>query len=378
MGYLLKNKSLVVNSVLEKDRMPMKSISIFYSFNKLNLFTYFRYNYYKITRGINIMKEVLEKLIKIIEETAPGIEYVGMVIYLLTSEEQPYKVYRLNIEKNATFENILLSNILRINLNEINICNYIETSNPKMPDEIAYLSLDNILIHEEIINTINNSENNNILSKSTIENIISKSKGYLIKVMYSEYKQDRDIYAYFRMTQSAFLTGKDVMFKFSNEDGSLLRESKEPQLKFGDKLVSITIEDTMFILNANDFEILLKYHDLINQSSEIALNNLETKGILNNFDEFRSYCLGSTLMKKKLYKIMSNGNIDNITVENFIEAKRICGDKLDIEINQDNTISFNMCDRRKSIDHILRVYNDEGAETIISKKPIFADKKIEI
>ena len=47
----------------------------------------------------------------------------------------------------------------------------------------------------------------------------------------------------------------------------LLQESKEPQLRFGDKLVSISIEDTMFIVNGNDFEILLKYDKLINEYS---------------------------------------------------------------------------------------------------------------
>lgn len=324
------------------------------------------------------MKELLEKLISIIQGTADGIEYTGMVIYLLTSEESPYKTYRLNIENNATFEDILLSNISKINLNEINICDYIEVSRPEMPNEMAYLDLTNISTHEQIVNVINNRDVRNILSRSTILDIISNSKGYLIKLMYSENNQDKDIYAYFRMTKSAFLTGKDTIFKFSHEDGSLLKESKEPQLKFGDKLVSIAIENTMFILNGNDFEILLKYDELINQYSEIALNALEERAIVGNFDEFRAYCVGNTLMKRKLHKIICKGNIENITIDNFIEVKEICGDKLDIEINRDNTISFNASNRKKSIDHILRVYNDEGAETIVSKKPIFADKKIEI
>lgn len=324
------------------------------------------------------MKDLLEKLKGIIEGTVEGIENVGMVIYLLTSEENPYKTYVLNIENNCTFEEILESNISRIDLNEINICDYIEVSRPEMPNEIAYIDLNNIVAHEQIINAINNQENRNVLSKQTIGDIISKSKGYLIRLMYNENNEDKDIYAYFRMTKSAFLTGKDTIFRFSNEDGSLLTESKEPQLKFGDKLVSISIEDTMFILNGNDFEILLKYDELINQSSVVALNELEEKAIVNNFEDFRTYCLGNILMKRKLHKIISKGNIENITVNDFIEVKEICGDKIDIEIEDDNTISFNSANRKKSIDHILRVYNDEGAETIVSKKPIFADKKIEM
>ena len=155
----------------------------------------------------------------------------------------------------------------------------------------------------------------------------------------------------------------------------LLQESKEPQLRFGDKLVSISIEDTMFILNGNDFEILLKYDKLINEYSVKALGDLETKSVVNNFEEFKEYCLGNILMRRKLHKIHVKRNISKITVDDFVRAKDVCGEKLIVNINNDNTISFDPNRKRKSIDHILRIYNDEGAETIVSRKPIFADKE---
>ena len=302
-----------------------------------------------------------------------------MIIYLLTSEENPYKSYVLNIENNSIFKEILDSNISKINLNEINICDYIEISRPSIPNEIAYLDLKSIPMYEKITNSIRiNDENRNVLSKKAIEGIIQKSKGYVIQIMYNENGKDKNIYAYFRMTKSAFLTGKDKMLKFSNHDGTLLQESKEPQLRFGDKLVSISIEDTMFILNGNDFEILLKYDKLINEYSVKALGDLETKSVVNNFEEFKEYCLGNILMRRKLHKIHVKRNISKITVDDFVRAKDVCGEKLIVNINNDNTISFDPNRKRKSIDHILRIYNDEGAETIVSRKPIFADKKIEI
>lgn len=325
------------------------------------------------------MESLLKKLKSIIERTESEVEYTGMIIYLLTSEENPYKSYVLNIENNSIFKEILDSNISKINLNEINVCDYIEISRPSIPNEIAYLDLESIPMYEKITNSIRiNDENRNILSKRTIEGIIAKSKGYVIQIMYNENGQDKNIYAYFRMTKSAFLTSNDKMLKFSDHDGTLLQESKEPQLRFGDKLVSISIENTMFILNGNDFEILLKYDKLINEYSVKALEDLETKSLVNNFEEFKEYCLGNILMRRKLHKIHAKGNISNIKVDDFVRAKQVCGEKLILNINDDNTISFDPNRKRKSIDHILRIYNDEGAETIVSRKPIFADKKIEI
>lgn len=325
------------------------------------------------------MENLLKKLKSIIERTESEVEYIGMIIYLLTSEENPYKSYVLNIENNSIFKEILDSNISKINLNEINICDYIEISRPSIPNEIAYLDLESIPMYEKITNSIRiNDEKRNVFSKKDIEGIIEKSKGYVIQIMYNENGKDKNIYAYFRMTKSAFLTGKDKMLKFSNHDGTLLQESKEPQLRFGDKLVSISIEDTMFILNGNDFEILLKYDKLINEYSVKALGDLETKSLVNNFEEFKEYCLGNILMRRKLHKIHVKRNISKITVDDFVRAKDVCGENLIVNINDDNTISFDPNRKRKSIDHILRIYNDEGAETIVSRKPIFADKKIEI
>lgn len=325
------------------------------------------------------MERLLKKLKSIIEGTSNNIEYTGMIMYLLTSEENPYKSYVLNIENNSIFKDILDSNISRINPDEINICDYIEVSRPHIPDEISYLDLDSIPMYERITNSIRiNDQKRNVLSKQTIEGIIEKSKGYVIQIMYNENGEDKNIYAYFRMTKSAFLTSHHTTLKFSGDDGTLLKESKETQLRFGDKLVSISIENTMFILNGNDFEILLKYNELINEYSVRVLDYLKTKSVVNNFEEFKNYCLGSMMMKKKLHKIYIEGNIDNITIDDFIKVKDVCGEKLIVNINSDNTISFDPNKKRESIYHILRIYNDEGAETIVSGKPIFADRKIEI
>lgn len=325
------------------------------------------------------MEELLEKLKNIISRSIDEVEYTGVLIYLLTSEETPYKAYILNIEENIIFENILSSNISRIKLDNIDIYNYIDISRPEFPNEISHLDIGEIPMYQEIINSIElNSANRNILTKRNINEVISKSKGYVIQVLYNEAGEDKSIYSYFRMTKSAFLTGHDKILKFSDTDGSLLQENKEPQLKFGDKLVSVAIDNTMFILNGYDFELLLKYEELINEASIQALNNIESKLIIANFDSMKEYCLNNIQMKRKLYKIKVKGNIDNITIDDFKEAKNICGEHLSLIINENNDISFDEDNRRQSIDHILRIYNDEGAETIISKKPIFADKKIEI
>lgn len=329
------------------------------------------------------MRNLLQKLNNIIVKEGIQVDYTGIIIHLLTSEQDPYKSYVLNIEDNETFEKILKANFEYANVEDIRISDYVEESKPNFPEEVSYLDLNDIPKYAPILDSINrnntNRQNRNFLSKKNLKDIVPKSKGYVIQVMYNESGEDKSIFAYFRMTKSAFLTGEEKVFKFGGgQDESLLKESNEPQLKFGEKLVSAAIEDKMFIFSGNDFEILLKYDELVNSSSVIALDNMATKHLINDFDEFRGYCEGSILMKRKLHKIRSKGNLDNISVDDFRRVKNVCGDKLMVDINNDNTISFNPNKKKQSIEHILRIYNDEGAETIISRKPIFADKKIEM
>ena len=82
-------------------------------------------------------------------------------------------------------------------------------------------------------------------------------------------------------------------------------------------------------------------------------------------------------MKNKLYKIGMLGMVHNITIEDFKGLKRRCGDRLKIEIDDEiNQVILQDEHIRESAGHILRVYNNETAETLLDGAFIFADKKV--
>lgn len=321
------------------------------------------------------MQGLINKLKKIVKNQQENYEYVGTILYLLSSEEEPYKVYKLNIADNDKFQRILTYNVNKIS-DELNIYNYPDCTRPDYSQEISYLETNEIPMYEDIRNAIINEENTDVLRRGILESIINKSKGYVIRSIYRENNEQKEVLAYFKMTKSAFLKEEKTLFCFDRENGEVLSEVTGIQLQFDDKLVSIDIENTMFILNGNSFETLLKYQEHINMSSELALTSIGNQGIIQNFEVLREYCSSSKPMKSKLYKIYANGNIESINISDFIRVKEICGDSLMININNNNTISTQDNNTRKSVEHILRVYNDESAETIVSGTPIFADKKV--
>lgn len=324
------------------------------------------------------MEEVLLKLKNVINNNQENCEYIGIILYLLTTEDEPYKIYRLNLNNHDRFLEILKDNIDRISHESI-IYHYPDCTRPDCSEEISYLECEEIPMYKELSNNLFDEDNIGILKKNMMENIINKSKGYVIRLIYEEEGEQKSILSYFKMTQSAFLKKEKLVFCFDRENGELLSEVEGVQLKFDDRLISVNIDGIMFILSGYSFETLLKYEEHIKKASELALNDIECKGIIENFDVLKNYCIDSKPMKNKLYKIYSQGNINRIGLDDFIRVKECCGEHIMIDINvKDNTIGVKESNIRKSVEHILRVYNDESAETIISGTKIFADKKVPI
>ena len=149
-------------------------------------------------------------------------------------------------------------------------------------------------------------------------------------------------------------------------------------LKFSEKIAAIGIEDTVFILHGFYFEQLLKYDEHINSSAAIAKESIRNQGLISNMDTLDVCCESNKNVRKILYKIMKEGNIHSITIEKFKNLKDRYGEALLFTLNENDTISIKEEGISKSIMHILRIYNDEVAETIISGKAIFAHQKVDI
>ncbi|WP_017416451.1 Kiwa anti-phage protein KwaB-like domain-containing protein [Clostridium tunisiense] len=322
------------------------------------------------------MEELFIKLKNIINNQQQNCDYVGVILYLLTSEEEPFRAYRLNLESHDRFLEILGENINKI-LDEPTFYHYPDCTRPDFSEEMVYLQTDEIPMYVQLRSNLINDINIGVLTRNNLDNIVRKSKGYVVRFIYEESGTSKSIFGYFRMTQAAFLQGEKLLFCFDKESEELLSEVNGVQLKFDDKLVSINIDDTMFILNGYSFEMLLKYDTHINRASTIALDSIGNKGIIENFDVLREYCNNSKPMKNKLYKIQCQGTTESIGIDEFIRVKECCGEQLVIDIDENNcTISVCEDNVKKSVDHILRVFNDESAETIVTGTKIFADKKI--
>lgn len=322
------------------------------------------------------MEELLRKLKSIVSNQQQDCNYVGIVLYLLTTEEQPFKAYRLNLESHDRFLEILQNNVDKIS-DEPVIYHYPDCTRPDCSEEISYLQADEIPMYLELRDNLINGNNIDVLTRNALDSVVRKSKGYVIRFIYEEAGVAKSIFGYFRMTQAAFMQREKLLFCFDKESEELLSEVEGIQLKFDDKLVSVNVEDTMFILNGNSFELLLKYELHINTASQSALESISNKAIIENFEVLREYCINSKPMRNKLYKIYSQGTADSIGIDEFIRVKECCGDQLAIDIDENNsTISVCGDNIKKSVEHILRVYNDESAETIVTGTKIFADKKV--
>ena len=329
------------------------------------------------------MEELFEKIRSIFDDNNNKYIYNGLIVYLLSDEESPYKLYRINLESNDIFKKTVISNVL-LPANNVNFFHYPDCTSPDGNESISYLSIGEIPGYNMVRERIRNDDANDI-NKTQLLNIISNIKGYVIKVLYSEVMvgdveriEEKEVICFSKLTQSSFFKPEHPFFTFGNGNEDYLKEVKGLFLKFSEKVVAINIEETVFIMHGFYFEQLLKYDEHINSSAIIAREGIKNQGLISNVDLLDMCCENNKNVRKLLYKIIKEGNIDNITIGKFKGLKDKFGDKLLYTINDDDTISIREEAQSKSVMHILRIYNDEAAETIISGKGIFAHQKIDI
>ena len=167
-----------------------------------------------------MLEEDIEKLKRIMAYT-DEYNYVGVSIFLITDEEPNYKIYRLNFQSNSKFSEALKESIVNIST-DIHIYYYPECIRPDLSQELSYLKLDEIPVYQELINRINDFENTAVLNKRNVESIISKSKAYIVKYVYRDGEEDKEVFAFYKMTPSSFYKREKMMFGFDNDSVRLL------------------------------------------------------------------------------------------------------------------------------------------------------------
>lgn len=323
------------------------------------------------------MEELFGRLKNVFDEDNNDYSYNGLIIYLLSDEESPYRIYRINVESNNVFNKIITNNIFLAE-NNVNFFRYPDCTSPDGNENVSYLGIDEIPQYNVIKENINNAID---ITKEQLLNIISTIKGYVIKILYTdnaEATQEKEILCFSKLTQSSFFKPDHPLFSFGNGNEDFLKEVKGLFLKFSEKIAAINIEDTVFILHGYYFEQLLKYDEHINTSAAIVKEDIRNQGLIENIDLLDTGSENNKNIRKLLYKIGKAADINDITIDKFKDLKNKYQDKLLYTINDNNTINIREDAQSKSIMHILRIYNDEAAETIVSGKGIFAHQKIDI
>jgi hypothetical protein len=325
--------------------------------------------------------ELFEKLKNIFDEDNTNYIYTGMIVYLLSDEESPYKMYKLNLGSNDRFIETVTSNISLVS-EGTNYFHYPDCTSPDVYESISYLSVNEIPGYNRIKEKVINDEAE-VITKRQILNVANKIKGYVIKVRYTEgtstgTRTGKQALCFSKLSKSSFFKPEHPLFTFGEGNEDILQEVGGLFLKFSERIAAINIEETVFILHGYYFEQLLKYDEHINVSAAIAQQDIRNQGLISNIDSIDECCRSNKNVRKLLYKITKEGNINDVTIDKFRALKNKYGEALLYTINDNDTISVKEDVKGKSVMHILRIYNDEAAETIISGKAIFAHQKIDI
>lgn len=324
------------------------------------------------------MRELLSKVQEIMDENNKNYTITGTIVYVLVNENETYLLYKLKLDNNEDIENIIRSNIQPINKETI-FYSYEQSSEPNGRETLSYVS-DTDIPNYNVLKDKILKDKAEALSKKVFLEKINVIKGYAIKVLYDDIKENTQghFICYSNLNKSYLFRTKRSYFKF-DENGDLLMKVDDTYIKFNDRIVALNIEDKVFVFHGYYFEQMLKYNEHINNAALIVLRKLRKQSLITNINLIEEKSKNSKNVRKKLFAINKLGNINNTTFDKFKDLKDKYGVGLKFNINENNNnISVQKDNENKSIDHILRIYNDEGAETFLSQKFIFANQKISI
>lgn len=332
------------------------------------------------------MKRSFSKVQSIMDNNNNDFIIDGVVVYVLTNEEEPYKLYRLNLENSDDMKEIIRNNVKLVD-DETIYFTYTQCSEPNGRETLSYIP-DNQIPNYDILKQKILNDEATALNKSNFLEKINEIKGYVIKILYTNNTDEVDelednnqghIICYSNLNKNYMFKTKRFYFKFCNENGDLLQKVDDTYIKFNDSIFALNFHNTVFVFHGWYFEQLLKYDSHINTAATTVLVQIQNQNLINNIELLEEKAINSKNVRKKLFKISKEGNIDNTTFDKFKELKDRYGDGLIFNINENNNnISIKEDNKNKSIDHILRIYNDEGAETFLSQQFIFANQKIPI
>lgn len=300
-------------------------------------------------------------------------DFVGFTLYFL-EEDSNKELIPMKIEmdnEDMEVENSISN--LKSMLEHKNLVDYLQETDLSPEETIGYVNEEYLESFTRVKSLITSEEDLPIISK---QEDLDDVKGLLVQMKLRD-KNDleiKDILLYSQITGNNLYRAKPL-WSISFESEAVLERINKPVINLNLNYCSIHYEDKIFVLHSHFFEQLFKVYIRFENASEEVLSTLADMNLISNITEFKERCRHNKNFQRKLFHIKHSGSLDNLTYESYCEVNEKVGGVLKIIFNADETISIDTDNEYQSIDQIIRIMNNEAAETIITEEAIFAGRK---
>lgn len=322
------------------------------------------------------MEKNFQELVTILDNAKYTI--IGLTAYLLTDEEEPYKMYKLNMSTYEDIGAIVLRNI--VSARDAQLYEYNENTSPDGHESISYIKDNEVPEYDKLKDLIVNDVSIN-LNKGIFKQIHESIKGYVINAVFTKNAngQEFDVMFFSTLNKSVLYQPKAGLYRFGSEEGDILQKSKDVYLELKDNCCAINFNGDIFVLHGHYFERLFKYEKHITTHAATTVEKISKMSLISNCEVLEDHCSRNKNFKRKLYRISTANKLEKVTYDTFRVLKGIIGEGLLFTLDPTNkNIIIDEANSHKSVDQIIRIINDEAAETLVSKTQIFANQRIKI
>lgn len=298
---------------------------------------------------------------------------VGFTLFFL-KENNENELIPMKLEMDSEdkeIENSIFN--LRNEFENKNLMSYLQETDLSSQESIGFVNEEYLEQFTRLKKLIFTEKDFYVLSKPEDLNNV---KGLLVRLKLKKINDSeaKDVLLYSQITRKNFYKSKPLWsIKFGKE--AVLKRVKEPMINLNLNYCCIHYEDEIFVLHAHFFEQLFKIDIRFKIATEEVLKDLEAMDLISNFPEFELSCRGNKNFQRKLFHIKHSGGLKDLSFNNFCEVNNKVDGILKIKFNKNQTISIDPENMHQSVDQIIRIINNEAAETIISGETVFAGRK---
>lgn len=272
----------------------------------------------------------------------------------------------LDNEISEYFKELFLKNIITATKKENLMIKQYEVISDDISGEIYTYALNNSLSFSDVIT--NQIPNETFKELENLDEIDSEMWAYILKIEYN----NKIAYSFRKMgnkkiTRTYDKGAKEKISSFFDTKDLILRNVKEEQISFDDKIDCIYLDNNFYIFRKKSFETLVGLEEELKENAKDILSTLRNSNLISGLDLMEDETNKSKRLLSQLASIAKKGLIEKFNKDEILKMRDVLKQMEDKELKLTNEGKIKLEDL-DDLNTFIKLLNDYYKQGLVSGK----------